>query len=34
MVGVTVYVFVKILNHPIVITFKREPDPAPVAISE
>ncbi|HSO13086.1 MAG TPA: MFS transporter [Anaerolineales bacterium] len=34
MVGVTAYVSAKILNHPIVITFKREPVPAPVAISE
>ena len=34
MIGVTVYVFAKILNHPIVIALKQEPAPVPAVISE
>jgi len=34
MVGVTIYVFAKILNHPIVISLKQEPVPAPVIVNE
>jgi DHA1 family tetracycline resistance protein-like MFS transporter len=34
MVGVTIYVFAKILNHPIVVSLKQESTPAPVVISE
>ncbi|PWB74160.1 MAG: MFS transporter [Anaerolineales bacterium] len=34
MIGVTVYVAAKILNHPIVASLKQEPVPAPAAVSD
>jgi len=35
MIGVTVYVFTKVLNHPIVINLRdQQPAPIPVTISE
>jgi DHA1 family tetracycline resistance protein-like MFS transporter len=34
MAGVTLYVFVKILNHPMVITLSQDPLPVPVTVSE
>jgi DHA1 family tetracycline resistance protein-like MFS transporter len=34
MLGVTVYVAVKIYNHPVVVNFKQEPAPAPIPMNE
>jgi DHA1 family tetracycline resistance protein-like MFS transporter len=34
MIGVTIYVFAKILNHPIVIALKQEPAPVPVILND
>jgi len=34
MVGVTIYVFEKVLNHPIVITLKQEPAPVHVSVND
>jgi DHA1 family tetracycline resistance protein-like MFS transporter len=34
MVGISIFVFVKILNHPIVISLKQEPAPVPVIVND